>query len=192
MNSLGRVLLRMLKIVSLIAGSIIAIITTGLLLLLWSCTPPSLSTLAGRFPSQQHDLETLIAMSDQDSQLAVIDPEWLETSDNRQYLSYDPASGITAERWEAYRRIFRKNGITQGIRRYSKGGDAFIIVKSEGLLDRGYSNGYLYCGLGPIHFYPPCSSSALRGEHPYSSPGDEAYSFLKVADHWYVFSDGPG
>lgn len=188
---LRRTIARVLKLIGIAVGSLVAILATGLLLLLWSCAPPSLSTLANRFPSQEHDLETLITMSDQDSQLGVIDPDWLETQDGHQYLTYDPASGITAERWEAYRRIFRRNGIAQGIRRYPKRGDAFVIVKSEGLLDRGHSNGFLYCGPGPTHSYPPCSSNELHGEHPYS-PREEAYSFIKVADHWYVFSDGPG
>lgn len=179
-----------LKVMGIIAGGIVAILATGLLLILWSCTPPSLNTLAKRFPSQQHDLESLIKMSNQDSQLSVIDPSWLMTQDGHQYLGYDPATRITQERWEAYRRIYGKDGITQGIRRY-KEGDAFIIIKSEGILDNGYSNGYLYCGPGPMHTYPPCSSNQSRGKHPYSA-GSEAYSFIKVADHWYVYSQGPG
>lgn len=191
MKDLRDTVVAVLKVVGIVAGSIVAVLATGLLLLLWSCTPPSLNTLAKRFPSQQHDLKTLITMSNQDSDLLVIDPGWLETSDYHQYLSYDPASGITAERWEAYRRIFRRNGFTQGIRRNAKNGDAFIIVKSIGILDNGYSNGYLYCGPGPVHSYPPCSSNQSKDEHPYS-PESEAYSFIKVADHWYVYSQGPG
>lgn len=179
-----------LKVMGIIAGSIVAVFATALLLLLWSCTPPSLNTLAKRFPSQQHDLESLIEMSNQDSQLSVIDPSWLMTQDGHQYLSYDPATGITRERWDAYRNMYAKDDITQGIRRY-KGGDAFIIVKSEGILDNGYSNGYLYCSPGPVHTYAPCSSNQSHGEYPYS-PGNEEYSFIKVADHWYVYSQGPG
>ena len=129
-------------------------------------------------------------MSDHDAQLIRIDPAWLMTRD-RQFLTYSPESGITQERWDEYRRLFARNGITQGIQRDPESRDAFIIVKSAGLLDRGISNGYLYCGPVPNHRYPPCSSSQASGEHPYK-PDDQAYSFRKLADRWYAYSEGPG
>lgn len=116
-------------------------------------------------------------MSDQDTQLTRIDPAWLATRD-QQYLEYSPKTGITQARWDEYRRLFSRNDITQGIQRDPETGDAFIMVESVGLLNRGYSNGYLFCGPGTNHRYPPCSSSQSFGEHPFK-PGDEAYSFRK-------------
>jgi hypothetical protein len=98
---------------------------------------------------------------------------------------------MTAERWNEYRRIFKRNRITQGIRRSQPNGDAFIIVKSVGLLDNGYSNGYLYCVPGPKHPYKPCSSKETNGSQP-STGNDEAYSFIKLTDRWYAYSEGPG
>ena len=182
---------RVLGWLSLAAGSLLAVFASALVLLMISCTPPSLLSLARRFPSERPDLETVIHMSDQDSGLSVIDPSWLELRDGTQFLNFDPKTGITEARWDEYRRIFRRNDIMQGIRRYQPDGDAFIIVKSMGLLERGYSNGFVHCGVGPEHSYPPCSSKEKHGEHPYSQ-GDEAYSFIKVADRWYAFSQGPG
>jgi hypothetical protein len=122
--------------------------------------------------------------------MAVIDPGWLELQGQSFPASYT-AVGISAARWEEYRSIFRRNGITQGIRRYAPKGDAFIIVKSIGLLDNGHSNGYLYCVPGAKHIYAPCSSTEKYGEHSYSS-GDEAYEFIKLTDRWYAFRQGPG
>ncbi len=159
------------------------------LLLVWSCEPPSLRTLARRFPHQRRDLETIVSMSDHDAQLTRIDPAWLMTRSD-QYLAYSPETGITQQRWDEYRRLFDSNGIAQGIQRDPESGDAFILVGSFGILSDGYSNGYVYCGPGPSHRYPPCSSSQAFGEHPYS-PGDEAYSFRKLADRWYAYSQGP-
>ena len=183
---------RVLAWASVTVGSIAAVLVSAILLLMVSCTPPSLTTLAGRFPSQRADLETIIHMSDQDSNLAVIDPGWLANHDGLQTLTEnDPHSGLSVERWNEYRRIFKRDDLTQGLRRFKPNGDAFIIVKSEGLLDRGYSNGYVYCGSDPEHTLPPCLSKEPRGEHE-ASQGGEAYSFIKVADHWYVFSQGPG
>jgi hypothetical protein len=176
---------------TLAAGSVLLVLASALALLIASCTPPSIESLARRFPSERGDLETIIRMSDQDAGLSVIDPNWLQLRDGPQFSAFDPKSGITEARWDEYRRIFLRHDITQGIRRYQPNGDAFIIVKSEGILDNGYSNGFLYCGPGPEHSFPPCSSKQEGGIHPYRV-GDEAYSFIRLSDRWYAFSQGPG
>lgn len=181
-----------LRVIGITTTSLIAVITSGILLLMWSCTPPTLQTLQRRFPKQRKDLETILAMSNQDSQLLRIDPGWLATS-SAQYMKYDKASGITEERWNEYRRLFSRNDITQGIQRVPNSDDAFILVESEGLLNRGISNGYLYCGARPVHRYVPCTLSSQSGSHPFEGPGsgDEGYSFIKLAGGWYAFSEGP-
>lgn len=169
--------------------SFVVIVVSGLALLMYSCEPPSLSTLERRFSRQRHDLETIVAMSSHDAQLLRIDPKWLMTRD-RQFMSYSPDTGITQARWEEYRKLFSANGIALGIQRDPESGDAFIMVDSVGLLNRGHVNGYLFCGSGVSHRYLPCGSNQLTGEHPYK-PGDEAYSFRKLADRWYAYSQGP-
>ena len=176
----------------LISGlvALLAVLFGASLLLMWSCEPPSLHTLARRFPRQRGELETIVAMSEHDAQLTRIDPTWLMTRDH-QYLAYSPETGITEQRWDEYRSLFAHNGITQGIQRDPETGDAFIIVGSFGILENGYSNGYLYCGPGPTHRYAPCSASRAFGEHPYT-PGDEEYSYRKLADRWFAYSEGPG
>lgn len=193
-GSRSRRLVRLLLVglARLISGlaAVLAVLFCASLLLMWSCEPPSLHTLARRFPRQRGELETIVAMSEHDAQLTRIDPNWLMTRDN-EYLAYSPQTGITEQRWDEYRRLFARNGITQGIQRDPETGDAFIIVGSFGLLDNGYSNGYLYCGPGPSHTYAPCSALRAFGEHPYR-PGDEEYSYRKLADRWYAYSQGPG
>lgn len=168
----------------------VVFIAGAIVLLMWSCTPPSLSTLEHRFVRQRPELDTIVAMSNVDARLLVVDPDWLATRD-RQCSGYCPESGITQQRWEQYRNLFRRSGLSQGLRRDADSGDIFLIVKSFGLLERGISNGYLHCGQGQPHRYAPCSSSQAAGEHPYSR-GDEAYSFRRLADGWYVYSEGPG
>jgi hypothetical protein len=176
--------------IGIVVTSFVILAVVSLIVVVWILSPPSLRELEARFPNQRHDLETIISMSDNDPQLTVIDPAWLATRDRR-YIGYSADTGITQERWEEYRRLFSRNSLTQGVRRNPDTKDAFIIVKSFGLLDRGTSAGFLYCGPGPNHSYPPCSSSQPFGDHPYK-PGDEGYSFFKLADRWYAFSDGPG
>ncbi len=180
---------KLVKVIFIGTSSFFAVAVAGLVLIIWSCEPPSLGTLQHRFSHQRQDLETIVSMADHDSQLVRIDPVWLMTRD-RQYLAYSPATGITRERWDEYRRLFARNNITQGIQRDPATGDAFILVESVGLLNRGHSNGYLHCGPGPNHVYAPCFSTQPSGEHPYK-PGDEAYSFRRLADRWYAYSEGP-
>ena len=78
-------------------------------------------------------------MSDHDLQLTRIDPTWLMTRDH-QYLAYSPETGITQDHGMNIPTV-RPNDITQGIQRDPESGDAFILVKSVGLLNRGSSNG---------------------------------------------------
>jgi hypothetical protein len=181
----------LLKAAGVVVGILMATVASGILLLMWSCTPPSLETLQHRFPKQRKDLETILAMSNQDKQLLRIDPDWLLNDKFAQFVQYDPAAGITVERWNEYRRLFSRNGITQGIQRELNSDDAFIMVKSEGLLNRGISNGYLYCGARPAHRYVPCTLSSQGGSHEFEGHGDEGYSFIKLDGGWYAFSHGP-
>ena len=190
-------------------GSTLAAFTSAILLLAASCSPPSLPTLGGRFAQQRRDLEILVQMADQDSDFYVIDPEWLESSagqfreEPQAHVAlspfvrknpgldplHDPEAFMTIERWNEYRRIFSRNHITQGIRRSPTSGDAFILVKSDGLVTGGSSSGYIHCGPGPEHTYPPCSSKELRFEQPNMTAEHEAYSFLKLADRWYAYNN---
>jgi hypothetical protein len=80
---------------------------------------------------------------------------------------------VAVAAWQAYTSFSERNRLAK--------------VSSDG----GYSNGFLYCGSGPEPSLPPCSSKQERGNHP-SSEGDEAYSFIKLSDRWYAFSQGPG
>ncbi len=182
-----------LRVIGTTTTSVLAVIASAILLLMWSCQPPSIETLQRRFPKQRADLETILAMSNQDTHLLRIDPTWLMNDETKEFLQYDPAAGITQERWNEYRRLFSRDGISQGIQREPGSDDAFIIVDSEGLLNDGISNGYLFCGARPVHRYAPCTSSAAKGSHQFSGVGanDEGYSFIKLEGSWYAVSFGP-
>jgi hypothetical protein len=184
---------KVLRILGIATTSFLAVVVSCILLLMWSCQPPSIEALQRRFPKQRTDLEAILAMSNEDSHMLRIDPTWLLNDTSGQFLQYDPKAGITLERWNDYRRLFSRDGISQGIQREPGSDDAFIIVDSEGLLNRGISNGYLFCGPRPVHRYAPCTSSASTGSHQFSGVGanDEGYSFIKLDGGWYAVSIGP-
>ena len=182
---------RAIRSCGLIVGACSAFLVVAVFLPVWSCEPPSLTTLAERFSSEQADLEMILAMAEHDGNLIRIDPAWLMTKNFQQFQEATPETGISAKRWDKYRELFKRNSITQGIQRDPQTQDAFILVKSFGLLNRGFSSGYLHCGPGPDHFYRPCSSSQSTGSHQFTR-GDQAYSFVKLPRGWYAYSQGPG
>jgi hypothetical protein len=128
-------------------------------------------------------------MADHDAQLERIAPTWLQTKDE-QYLEYSARTGISRQRWDEYRRLFDRDDIEGGIQRDPDTGDAFIIVQSSGIVNRGYSNGFLHCGPGPNHRWPPCTLRRSEGSHAAASYDDTFYDFRRITDRWYAFSEG--
>lgn len=163
--------------------------------------PPTLVDLQRDFPSKRADLETILAMSDEDMNFYRIAPDFLDRVPDDpnevggRYMASDPKAGLPKARWDAYRKIYARNGIRLGIER-NRVHDAFIMVGSVGMLGRGHTSGYLHCApsapVDSYHFYP-CVSHEERGERK-SDRGslEEGYSFQRLDDGWYAYDEGPG
>ena len=162
--------------------------------------PPTLAELKRDFPSKRSSLEMVMSMSDEDSRFWRIAPGWVvrATDDpiirSEQFLENDPKAGLSKARWGAYREIFNRNGIKLGIQRNQQG-DAFIMVDSIGLLNRGHVSGYVKCSStisqDPDRFYP-CILRQDNGKMEYSPDvRREGYSFQKLDDAWYAYDEGP-
>jgi hypothetical protein len=169
-------------------GGIVVVLTTAVVVTMTACEPPSLARLESRFPRRRTDLERLVAMSDQDAQLIRIASWWLMTSDH-QYMEYTAETGITQGRWDEYRRIFARNAIADGLQRDHDTGDIYFMVRAVGIVNRGHSSGYLHCGPGPNHRYPPCSFLDVVGEHLKASDSDVNYAFRRIGQSWYAYSE---
>ena len=192
------------RVTASVLGSVFALLIVGLLILgrlLFGPDPPSLADLQKSFPKHRSDLETLLRMSDEDPDYARIDPDFVY-----HFPKVDPSTGQTdyddsrapmpSNRWDEYRAIYRRDGITLGIDR-NQAHDAFIMVASQGLLNRGHISGYVYCAdplgaqLPNIFRYEPCTSRLDAGQHRRGVGTDEGYSFKKLADRWYAYDQGP-
>jgi hypothetical protein len=91
-------------------------------------------------------------------------------------------TGLSDERWDEYRALFRKLGSSNGICRYEKEhpGVVYVLYSDQGLAVGGSSKGYAYSP------YPlePTYESLDR------SPTDLAsndYAYKRIDDHWYIF-----
>lgn len=138
-------------------------------------------------------------MSNVDQDYSRIDPTFIYNNGPKlgDFMWGDASSPLAKARRKQYRALFARAHLDQGINRDADG-NVFFIAGSIGLLDAGYSTGYLFCrapGSASSQNSPfePC---ALRpqdsGSRTFQSgPPLEGYSFKRVADHWYVFSQGP-
>ena len=181
---------------------IIGLLLAGLYAYFAATAPPTLSQLAKAFPSKQHDLQTILAMSDQDARFRRIDPGFVDEmapdgSFKGRFMAGDPKAGLRKPRWDEYRSIFERNYIDQGIER-DGAHDAFIRFGAEGLLNRGHGTGIVFCAesLAPpatdVFRYEPCTSTESSGSGKKTEdPRREAFSFQKLAGRWYAYDQGP-
>lgn len=158
-----------------------------------------LGTILVDFSSKRTALDTILRMSDGDTGFSRIAPAFLDRSPRsnefgRSYSYSDPAAGLPKARWDAYRQIYKADGIALGIER-DNAGDAFIMVGSVGLLNRGHVTGYLHCrasasrDAGRFH---PCLLNQDNGGHKFSAdPREEAYSFQRIEGGWFAYDEGP-
>jgi hypothetical protein len=161
--------------------------------------PPTLMELQRDFPSKQADLETILRMSDADSNFSRIAPNFLYRTPEKpnelgQYMYNDPKSGLSKSRWDDYRKIYRRNGIQLGIQR-NVSRDAFIMVDSVGLSNRGHVTGYVHCANSAVpdaYRFWPCTVGGEKGSRK-SDPDSiaDAYSFQRLDDRWYAYDEGP-
>jgi hypothetical protein len=161
--------------------------------------PPTLGELQREFASKRGDLETILRMSDEDAKFSRIAPDFLDRTpdgpnDFERYMKNDPKAGLPESRWGAYRRIYSRNGIKLGIQRNASR-DAFIMVDSVGLLNRGHASGYVYCAsTAPpnANRYYPCMLNKEKDERRYDpDTREEGYSFQKLDGRWYAYDEGP-
>jgi len=171
----------------------------GCTLVFWEAEPPTLAQLKRDFPSKKSSLEKIVRMSDEDSNFWRIASYWgVRATDGpiefQRVSCCDGKAGLTKARWDAYNTIFSRNGIQLGIQR-DKDGDVFVMVDSVGLLNRGHVTGYVRCSRTVSQDsdrYYPCKLGQDTGKQDYNpDTHQEAYSFQKLSDGWYVYDEGP-
>jgi hypothetical protein len=168
--------------------------------LFWEAEPPTIANLQRDFTKRRPELETILRLSNEDAQFSRIAPDFLwrqpKGSDaGGQFFLGDPNSGLRKSRWEQYRDVYRRNGIKLGVER-DREGDAFVMLDSIGLLERGHTTGYLYCSddsRADPERYEPCTLHQDSGKREYhAEPRAEAYSFQRLDSRWFAFDQGPG
>jgi hypothetical protein len=164
--------------------------------------PPSISTLEKHFTERHSTLEQILAMSDQDKYFFRIDPTFLDYDytqgkmDGKAVVG-EEAAKMSDARLKTYRDLFAKANLSQGFVR-DLDGNVYFMAGSVGILNRGHTTGYLFCrepgsAASERSGYPACmTATKTTDSQTYSNnPRREAYSYKKIADHWYVLDEGP-
>ena len=138
--------------------------------------PRNLAELQKDFQPKRADLETLLRMSDEDKEFTFIAPGFVNRSvggseRSTQYAKIDPQIGLSEPRWDAYRAIFAREGIKNGID-HSIAGDVSIEIDTVGLFKRGHVVGYKHCAQNPCDHNPVAGSMS---------------SFQRLDGGWYAF-----
>ena len=186
------------KSLLVLIGSFAAIsvaVTVLLVGYLFVAKVPPIEELAGKFAERRAVLQQIGGMAQSDREFSRI---------TRAYVTF-AATGKTessrkafiADRWNQYRDLFRQAGMRDGLSQ-DAAGDVFFIAGGDGLVHQGHATGYVYCvdpgSAASAHSpYEPCTMAhADAGERRFAlKPHVAGYAFRKVAEHWFVFDQGP-
>ena len=141
---------------------------------------PREELLEANFRKHESEFQDLLTMSQTDRKLVRIanDFTWLDT--NAAWPRPESEWGISRERWDQYRGLFKTLGVPGGMLRENKGTVTYFIVFSGGLVTNGFSKGYAYSDTEPA----PLVSSL---DDPASWPKGNRVVFKHLKGDWYLF-----
>jgi hypothetical protein len=175
-----------IKPLALAIISLIVVLVVGVLIVRSSInwhddpSPPPDAVLEANFKLQEVDLELLVEMAHADQKVIRIasDFTWLE--DNAGWPRPEAEWGFSRERWDSYRKLFKKLGLSGGILQDKQGGITFLIFSSRGLVTNGSMKGYAYSkkALDPT----------VKSLDDFASwPKGKTVVFKRLKEHWYLF-----
>jgi hypothetical protein len=144
---------------------------------------PSDKSLHARFLTHRADFERLVMMANADNHLDRIAPNFIGPEDG---FAQRKDVGITEERWNEYRQLFRTTGVSTGINKDINPSRIFFPIISRGIVPTGASKGFVY-SQAPL-------SPVLKSLD--KAPPDELYEgpdhnhvlvYKPIENHWYIY-----
>lgn len=141
---------------------------------------PSDAVLETNFWKHEADFKLLVDMAQADQKVIRIanDFTWLDT--NAAWPRPESEWGISNERWDQYRALFKKLGLSGGILKEERGEVTYLISSTKGLITNGTSKGYAYSKNESL----PIVESL---DNANSWPKGKRVIFKKLKEHWYLF-----
>lgn len=140
--------------------------------------------LEKRFASIRESLEQLRTMASDEKTLFRIAPEFTLDKDAVKWPRED--AGLSKERWNSYRALFKKAGVAHGLLKSEDFPKAvFFIDKADGLCVAGISRGYVYSD-EPLPVV--LSAASFINERARANPKEHgAIAFKALEKNWYSF-----
>ena len=160
--------------VAVFFGGLLGLLVVLYLIVQVACGHPSDARLARRFYAHEAEFNELVRMTEVDSQMYRIAPNFAF-----------PENRFTERRWDDYRARFNRLSISKGLVK-PIGGDSILFMASvDGLLfGRGSSKGYVY-SLSPLS---PCVSDLSDDPPIWAIDANYHYIVYKpLKGNWYLY-----
>jgi hypothetical protein len=148
------------------------------------CSVPSDQALRDRFLANRVDFERLVAMSNEDSHLTRIAPDFTWLDDDVSWPRRNV--GISEQRWNDYRELFRGVGAPEGIIRRTNPTQIIFPIMTEGLVPTSLAKGLVYSE-APLS--PVLDSLDKRPPRELWNGPDRSHVLVykPIENHWYIY-----
>lgn len=148
-------------------------------LLGWDRPVPTDAEMERNFSENRDDFVKLAKMFEQDTGLQRIDHDWTHVDGQSQSSRETGEPGLTEERWDEYRALFRKLGLQNGINR--------DVLHSETIMFFYFAKGLSVSGVSKGYYYStrPMNCKVAR-EEDLNKHLDGVFC-KKIAENWYLF-----
>jgi hypothetical protein len=179
---------RFARLFTVVVISVIAVGWGSARALEWAWSAPSDEVLTKQFNKHRGELETLVSMTRQDSIVSLIAYDFIERRDTVSWPRPRSEWGITENRWNEYRNLFRKIGLGRELIKDEQG-DIYFVFHSDGSVVTGSSKGLVYCPttVATASRYLPCTEQRDSGKSEDEKGNGSEYR--RLADRWFIYSE---
>lgn len=145
---------------------------------------PSDEALRTRFLAHRVDFERLVAMTNEDSHLTRIAPDFTWLDDDVSWPRRNV--GISEQRWDDYRELFQSVGATEGVIKYTKPNLTLFPISSKGSVPTGVEKGLAY---SQASLTPVLKSLDDTPPKEFWNGPDHSHvlAYRPIENHWYVY-----
>jgi len=137
--------------------------------------------LESHFFAHRAEFERLVAMATEDVHLTRIAPTFTWLDDNVSWPRKNV--GISEQRWNEYKRLFRRAGVRDGVLKGTDPARILFPIVSEGLVPSGYTKGVVYSA-EPLN---PVLKSLDERPPDKLWNGSHVLVYKPIEDHWYIY-----
>src|ERR1043165_4338970 len=138
---------------------------------------PSDKYLEQTFVAHEADFNRLVEMCNTDAHVIRIAPDFTWLDNNAAWPRPVSQLGFSNQRWDEYRSLFSKLGLTAGVLNYQPD-SVMLLASTRGLVTGGSSKGYAYSLMQPEVIVASLANATF-------SKSRIAYKRLK--GNWYLF-----